>query len=113
MFERHCEGLCPQCMLDGKPVEMVVNRGDVFECPACRLLVSLASPMRAAILRRRGRGDLRGTHPRFGGLANFRREFLVREDPDNPYLALDYQGFASPDELRAYLAGIEGQDEGC
>jgi hypothetical protein len=48
------DGLCPECVLSHVTQEMWLNRVDVFECPQCHLMVSLASGLRDAILRRWG-----------------------------------------------------------
>ena len=70
-FEAHYDGHCPECRLRHDREERLwLNHGDFFECPECRLMVSVRCPPQMAILRRRGNGHLRDrTNPHHGAPA--------------------------------------------
>ncbi len=102
-------GFCPECDINGNKTELFINQGDVFECPQCRLLLSLATPGRATILRRRGNGNFKPRVPAHGASRHILHVLLSREDPDHHY---DSDGSLIRDggELVAYLSEIVGKD---
>ena len=103
MYEDFCDGDCPQCRLEGRTVELLLNQGDAFECPECHLQL-LNMHAFAVIVRERGKGVFRDvTNPDSHGRAIFNRALPVPQrekpwDPGNPF----------PDQtvFRDYLASI-------
>lgn len=103
-------GFCPECGLHGKQNEMRLNSGDVFECPECHLMVSLASPGKATIIRRRGKGNFKSSHPHYGASRHIRNENLSRENMSGNYES-DGTFIRDRAELESYLGEITGIDE--
>jgi len=59
MFDNYSDGYCPQCALEHEEVEMLLNRGDYWECPVCHLQAA-GSKASFMILRELGVGDFKG-----------------------------------------------------
>ncbi len=103
-FDNCFVGLCPERLLQGRIQELWLNKRDVFECPECRLLISLASGLRAAVLRRRGQGDFVSREdPYYCAKRHVRGPLLVREHPANFYEADGFSDFKNGQELEQYL----------
>lgn len=110
-FDKYFDGLCPECLLQGQNQELWLNRGDLFECPECHLQISLASGLRAAVLRRRGKGDFVSlSDPYYSAKRHARGLILVREHPEKLYEADCFSDFKSRQELERYLKEIQGLD---
>ncbi len=60
MYDEYNNGLCPQCMLEDKSVELIVNAIDLWECTICRLQMHNSNPLFMVVMRTRGNGNLRG-----------------------------------------------------
>jgi len=105
------DGYCPECeILRKKHNEMRLNKGDLFECPECNLMISMASSGRATILRRRGKANFKSLEdPYYKASRHIRNINLSREDPERIYES-DDTFFKDEDELRSYLKEIEGVD---
>jgi hypothetical protein len=105
------DGLCPECLLRNISQEMWLNRGDVFECPQCHLLVSLASGLRATILRRRGQGHFKSLQDHYYCATQHAHGLLIcRENQTKHYEADGFDEITS-EELREYLKEVNGVDE--
>jgi hypothetical protein len=102
-------GFCPECELIGKMIEMFVNQGDIFECPECHLIISLATSGRATILRRRGTGKFKAREPYHGASGHIQNLNLSRESLEHSYES-DGTFIKDRDELATYLAEIAGFD---
>lgn len=108
LFDCHC----PACMQTNNLVYLSINRGDLYECPECHLMVGLA-PLRAVVIRRRGRGRFRDlANPLYssrdlGGL------LLVRERVDEHYEPDGFNHFRDIAELNEYLSSISERDDCC
>ena len=108
------DGLCPECLSGNVSQEMWLNRGDVFECPRCHLMVSLVSGLRATILRRRGQGHLKCLQDRYYCATQQKHahgRLLCRESQTNFYEADGFNEIKTPEELRDYLYEVNGLDE--
>jgi hypothetical protein len=108
------DGLCPECLLGHVTQAMWLNRGDLFECPECHLMVSLASSLRAAILRRRGQGHFKSLQDTSYCATQQRQAhgmLLCRESHTKHYEADGFNEIKTPEELRAYLSEVIGVDE--
>ena len=98
MFDNFSDGYCPQCALEEKQVEMLLNQGDYWECPDCHLQAAggAASFM---ILRERGTGNFK--EPRVGAAAHVSGAFVTKQSAKDP---LDSDGwFEDEEELRDFL----------
>jgi hypothetical protein len=60
MFDDFSDGFCPQCLLEDRHEGMLLNDGDYFECPVCRLQARKGGGI-FILLPERGRGRLRTT----------------------------------------------------
>jgi len=58
MFSALNDGYCPQCLLDNKKNELLLNDLDFWECPECHLQCHTASMSILSIMRNRGEGHL-------------------------------------------------------
>jgi hypothetical protein len=108
------DGLCPECLLSNATQEMWLNRGDVFECPQCHLLVSLASGLRAAILRRRGQGHFKSLQDSYYCATQCKHAhgtLLCRESRTKHYEADGFDEIITPEALREYLCEVNGVDK--
>jgi hypothetical protein len=79
-FDKYCSGLCPECLLADTSQELWLDRGDIFECPRCHLMVSLASPLRATIPRRRGRENFRSLTDKYYCAAGRVRDLVLARE---------------------------------
>jgi len=108
------DGLCPECLMADVSQEMWLNRGDVFECPRCHLMVSLASSLRATILRRRGQEHFKSLQDRYYCATQHKHahgRLLCRESQTNLYEAEGFSDFKTSEELREYIGEVIGLDE--
>jgi hypothetical protein len=99
MFDGYSDGYCAQCALGGLEVEMLLNRGDYWECPGCRLQMA-GNAGQVMILRVRGRGEFRSD--RTLATEHVVGAWVRRQRVDDPL------GFGAPfmdeAELRRFLA---------
>lgn len=95
---QYCDGYCPQCLLEGEHFEMLLNTGDFWECPFCRLQAHSCITGMFALLRERGLRQLKDTRAtnRIVGWV------LTKVDPEDIFSAA-VSGFTSKSELREFL----------
>jgi len=106
------DGFCPECSISGSNEELWLDKGDVFECPECHLLVTLASGMRAVILRRRGNANFKPfTDTHYGARHHATGLLLVRENINDWYEPDGYNAIKSFENLKEYLSEVIGVDE--
>lgn len=98
MFDKYSDGYCPQCMLDNKMVSMMLNLDDLWECPECRLQAHNCSAFFIAIMRKRGKGELK----RHKATDHVRGIILTRAAADDQF-GVDSSGFGDENDLRVYL----------
>lgn len=60
MFDQFSDGYCPQCLLNSKRTDMILNTNDFWECPTCRLQARGGGGV-FVVLRTRGKGSLKDT----------------------------------------------------
>ena len=99
MFDIFNDGYCPQCLLDSGRNEMILNRGDLWECPLCHLQAHSASMGLFAILGERGEGDLKETK----ATDQIKGRILTRAIPGEYGFCADSIGFSSEMDFREYL----------
>lgn len=102
-------GYCPQCELENKEVAMYRNHGDLFECPTCHLMISLATAGRATIIRNRGQGMIKSFDKYYCATSNMTSMNLSREK-DNTFES-DGSMFTNTDELKEYLDTIGNHED--
>lgn len=98
MFDNFNDGYCPQCALENREVEMLLNRGDYWECPECHLQGRGGGSL--MVLRERGRGDFKSY--RLGATEHIVAVLILKQSAGDPY---ESDGaFRDEAEFRAYLA---------
>ncbi|MGO9613752.1 MAG: hypothetical protein ACLPX5_12055 [Dissulfurispiraceae bacterium] len=114
MFDKFCNGYCPECAMKGVVSELWLNEGDLYECPNCNILVCLESDWRATILRRRGNGNFKSREDKYyAGTKRIRGLYLCKEDtahrlmPDNSSEGL----LSTQKQFEQYLQEIIGKEE--
>lgn len=98
MFDNYSDGYCPQCALDNKEVEMLLNCWDYWECPVCHLQAA-GSKAGFMILRERGVGDFR-SH-RVSATDHIVGAFITKQSATDPYQSDGW--FKDEAEFRAFL----------
>lgn len=107
------DGYCPHCVERGQVVHLSINAGDLYECPDCHLMIGLAPPWRAVVMRRRGRGNFRDlADPRYSS-KHITGQILVAERADMHYEPDKLNGFPHREALEAYLAAVTEPDLHC
>jgi len=104
MFEQFSDGYCPECMLNDKKVPMMLNTGDLWECPECRLQATSGSVGTFVLLRKRGTGQLstsmtKATDNVIGWLLDKAQKGSSLRKCFSP----EGSGFDSEEELRQFL----------
>ena len=105
MYDEFSDGYCPECLLDDKKIPMVINRGDLWECPECHLQAcggGGAAPF--VIMRIRGTGQLipegkKATDHICGCILDRAQKGLTTRHRYSP----DGTGFDSEEDLRQFL----------
>jgi rubredoxin len=98
MFDNYSDGYCPQCALEEKRVEMLLNQADYWECPVCHLQAA-GGGASFMILRGRGNGEIK--EPRVGATAHVSGAFVTKQSAEDP---LDSDGwFEDEAQLRDFL----------
>lgn len=108
------DGLCPECLLSNVTQAMWLNRGDLFECPRCHLMISLASSLRATILRRREQENFKSLQDIYYCATQHKHiigRLLCSESQTKHYGADGFNTIETPEELREYLSKVNGVDE--
>lgn len=82
MFDNFSDGYCPQCALKNEEVEMLLNRGDYWECPVCHLQAA-GSKASFMILRERGLGCFKGH--RVSATEYVVGALVTKQSADDPY----------------------------
>ena len=100
MFNELNDGYCPQCLLKDKRISLVINAGDLWECPECRLRLHNCNFFFMAVMRERGVGDLKGIN----ALGHVRGKVLTKASPEDEFKA-DPAGFKDEDDFKAFLEG--------
>jgi len=97
-------GYCPECELKGEKTELLLNSGDIFECPKSRLqLVKCAANM-AVILRWRGKGEFRKTVTKG---TDYLKGLILTKAKDEPMTIISERtAFHDKQELAEYLLGV-------
>jgi len=99
MFDRFSDGFCPQCLLEDRQVEMLVNRMDLWECPDCGLQGAGGGPA-LIVQRERGKGVFKNY--RLSATEHLRGVWLARQSVGD--WATADGAFRDEAEFRAFLA---------
>ena len=104
MFIEWFEGCCPECRLADEERKMVLNCGDLFECPHCGLQICVPTHNHAVIMKARGTGRL---------LCDSPHTVDTMDNPKGRILSTAKGYGNAPDDfvffeeaLRAYLTGL-------
>lgn len=98
MFDKVNDGYCPQCLLDDKRVAVMINAGDIWECPDCHLQMHNCSFFFMAVMRQRGRGDLKN----ISAVGRIRGKILTKASIEDEFKA-DTSGLRDEDDFRSFL----------
>ena len=98
MFDQFSDGYCPQCMLDGNQVVMILNKMDFWECPQCQLQAHTASAGMFALLKERGNGQLKVQEA-----SKYVVGYVLTNVKDDDEFAASSEGFRSREDLQAFL----------
>ncbi len=98
MFDNYSDGYCPQCALVDQQIDMLLNRGDYWECPVCHLQAA-GSEGTFMILRERGSGDFRPD--RVSATEHILGAFVTKESAEHPLQPGGW--FQDEAELRRFL----------
>jgi len=92
------DGYCPQCLLDNRRVELMINADDIWECPDCNLQLHNCNFFFMAVMRKRGHGDLKN----ISSVGRVRGKILTKASVEDEYKA-DTSGFKNEDDFRFFL----------
>ena len=107
MFDSYNDGYCPQCLLDDKKIQLVVNQMDFWECPACRLQFVSNGVSILSIMRERGEGRLKDILA-----TDWIKRFTLSRTYPNDITKSDGTRFSAERELREFLErGIENRNQ--
>ena len=98
MFDLVNDGYCPQCMLDDNSVALMINTGDIWECPDCHLQLHNSNFFFMAVMRQRGQGDLKD----ISAIGQVRGKILTKASTEDEFKA-DTSGFRNEDDFRSFL----------
>jgi len=98
MFGDYNDGYCPQCALQDQEIEMVLNRRDHWECPACHLQ-AVGGGGRFMIFRQRGSGQFKSE--RIGATEHIVGAYVCAQSAEDP-LASDSK-YMDEAAFRAFL----------
>jgi rubredoxin len=98
MFDDYNDGLCPQCALQEKGIEMLLNSGDYWECPVCHIQAA-GGGGRFMILRERGSGEFKSE--RVGATGHIVGAYVCAQSAEDP-LASDGK-YIDEAAFRAFL----------
>lgn len=108
-FDEHC----PACILKGNAVLLHLNKGDIFECPECHLMIALASGSRAVLISRRGTGNFKELANQQYSSKGITGRLLVKEDPKSFYDPDKFNSFKHEAELTELISQITKIDDCC
>ena len=98
MFDQVNDGYCPQCLLEDKRVELMINADDIWECPECYLQIHNCNFFFMAVMHERGQGDLRN----ISAVGRVRGKILTKASVKDDFKA-DTSGFRSEEDFRSFL----------
>lgn len=100
MFDQFSDGYCPQCLLDSKRTDMILNTDDFWECPTCQLQARSGGGA-FVILRIRGKGSLKDTKA-----SQCVSGWFLRKAKNDDLRSPDSFPVKSEAELREFLAKV-------
>ena len=98
MFDNFNDGSCPQCALKSKPIEMVLNQDDFWECPACHLQ-AMGSKAIFMILQERGSGDFKSN--KITASEYIVGALMTKESQEEPYQSCG--AFRDENDFRTFI----------
>lgn len=98
MFDNYSDGYCPQCALNNEVVEMLLNRGDYWECPVCHLQAA-GSKASFMILLERGAGYFK--NHKVSATEYIVGAFVTKQSSEDPF---ESDGsFQDEEDLRSFI----------
>jgi hypothetical protein len=101
MFDRFTDGFCPQCLLEDRQEDMLLNEHDYFECPVCRLQARKGNGI-FIILTERGQGRLRSTKA-----SDWVLGFVLFKSTSLDIFADQPEPFQGEEDFRGFLESIK------